>query len=119
MDEFFHTVQGDPERTQFLLPVLPVGADDRFHVILINRGILVTDCPDIFVFFQFETDLLVVRKWDLGVGNDQSQKEGMSAPEFRASDPAEPKSDSSGRKFYIPFVITMNGKTGTMAAGAG
>lgn len=42
----------------------------------------------------------------------------MGALAFRASDPADPKPDSSGRKLYIPFVVTVNGKAGTMAAGA-
>lgn len=43
----------------------------------------------------------------------------MSAPAFRASDPAYPEPYGPGRKFYIPFVVTVNGKTGRMATGTG
>lgn len=43
----------------------------------------------------------------------------MSTPTLGTLDPAYPKPDGPGRKLYIPFVVTVNGKTGRMAAGTG
>ena len=70
MDEIRQTVQGDPERTQLFLPVPPVGTNDRFYIIFVNRGIFITDSPDVFVFIQIQADLLLIGKRDLGIGND-------------------------------------------------
>lgn len=69
-DEIIYRDKGDPEGTQFFLPVPPEGTDDGSDVILINGGILITDLPDISAFFQVQTDLLLVGKGYLGIGND-------------------------------------------------
>ena len=70
MDEIRQTVQRDPERTQLFLPVPPVGTNDQFYIIFVNRGIFITDSPDVFVFIQIQADLLLIGKRDLGIGND-------------------------------------------------
>ena len=118
-DEFLCSGKRDPERTQLLPPVPSVGTDDRFHVILVNGGILITNCPDSLVFFQVETDLLVIMERDLRIGNDGSRKNGMCALALRTPDPAYPEAESSGRNLYIPIIVTVNGKTGRMATGTG
>lgn len=108
----------DSEGTQLFAPMMSVVPEYGFNVVLINRWITVTDHVDVSSGFIVTADPLLIRKCDLGIGNHGGKKKCMSNSAFRAFHPADAKANRPGRQLYGSLVVTVDGKTGGMRAGA-
>ena len=108
MNQMIQVKETDSKGTQLFPPVMPVVPEYGFNVVLINRWVTVTDHADISACFIITADSLLVRKWDLGVGNHGRKKKCVGDSAFRAFHPADTKPDLSGWQLYCPFVITMD-----------
>lgn len=118
-DEVLNGTERNGEGKQALLPVPPVIADNRFNVILVDGRAALHEGREIMVpIFQPPDDLSLVRKCRLGIRDNESGHEGMRFTANTAADTAETQADGTVRDFKGAGIISVDGKTGRVSAGA-
>ena len=110
--------KGDRFGKEPLQPEEDVSADNGFDVVLIDGRVRFTDGIPVRTGLVSADDRVLVDKRDPVVGDDRSKEQGMGPAAFRAPDPADPEELCSIRKKDAPLVISMNGKTCRVPAGA-
>lgn len=85
---------------------------------LINTGTAVHNSGKITAFLKKASDLGLFCGRDLGIRDDERRQEGMRSATFTADDAHDTHADWACRRFEGAVVVSMNGKTSRMTAGA-
>lgn len=104
---------------QPLLPVEKVAAEDGADTVFIHAGVLFQKRGKVTGTIRLAGDFGLEGRRDLGIGDEEGGKEGVGLFTFAADHTENAHTDRTGRCFEGAAVISMDGKAGGAAAGAG
>lgn len=110
---------GDSFGEEALFPVLPVTAQDAGDVVFVNRGRTLHNSGDRRSGFRRQDNLSLVRKGDLGIGDNKGRKQGMSLATGGTFHTADRERNRVKALLKLAQIITMDRKTSGMATGTG
>ena len=101
-----------------LKPEACISADDGLDIVFVDGRVLFTDSvPFRAVLISADDGMLIDEGYPV-VRNQGRKQKGMSPSTLRTPDAADPKRMDAVRKEDASLVVSMDGQTGRMAAGA-
>ena len=101
-----------------LTPETLISADDGFDIVFVDGRILITDSIPIRSILISADDGMLVQQGYPVIRNEGRKQKGVRFSARRAPDTADPERMDAIRKNDAPCVVSMDGQTGRMSAGA-
>ena len=95
----------------------PELTDDVLDIVLVDEDVPVHDRLRGNTVLNACQDLLLVLKWDLGVGDQDRGDKGMGSPAFFAPDTLDSEAQQVRHKFHIAAVMPIADQAAGFAAG--
>ncbi len=105
-------------REEPLKPEAHISADDGLDIVFVDGRVLFTDSVPVRAVLISADDGMLIDEGYPVVWNQGRKKKGMSPSALRTPDTADPNRMDAVRKEDTSLVVSMDGQTGSMSAGA-
>lgn len=101
-----------------MTPETRISADDGLDVVLVDGRVLLTDSVPVRAILVSTDDRMLVRKGYPVVRDQGREQKGVCPSALRTPDTTDPKRTDTIRKKDAPCIVSVDGQTGGMPAGA-